>query len=147
MVAIIQSASNEFDAERARIELEAQAMNHAAKAYHEGVPGYKTILQTPTGQKVFFFPSVGCPKEKHAFSQPIMCCNHVVQQDEIHPVGIVLMPSGYYLCKTCLRLYEHKHQKLFKELVVQCFFCIKDSIITVMQKDPKLFTDLAGSDA
>lgn len=76
------------------------------------------------------------------YAKPIFCCRHCVDQDEVHPDGIVLMPHGFYVCQTCFNLIERKKFKHAEELVSQCHHCVQDEVDRIVARDPSLFVDL-----
>jgi hypothetical protein len=84
-----------------------------------------------------------CPHNKHAHQRTAFACHHCTQQDEVHPVGIVRMPKGYFLCKKCKELLERHRLEFVNELATTCSACIWEEIHRIITINPELFEDLA----
>jgi hypothetical protein len=86
--------------------------------------------------------AVECVAKKHWPGNAIFACTHCVKQDPIHPVGIWLMPRGYYLCKWCFEKYGHRDSTLWYEVATACWDCVIEEITRIRALDPKNFVDL-----
>lgn len=98
-----------------------------------------------TAEMVFSYGlSVACPiHPKEMAPKPCMCCDHCTEQDPVHPVGIVLMPKKYFLCRDCFNLLERHRFDLAYDLKIQCRKCVKKEILRISQIDPTLCDDLS----
>lgn len=90
----------------------------------------------------------GIPCEIHGKAIPAFACNHVVQQDPVHPDGIFRLPSGIFLCKKCYDLFERRrfnwHSDQFR---VKCYACVMAEVQRLRAKDLSLYVDMsAGED-
>ena len=86
-------------------------------------------------------------KPEHFGCSFVFACNHVIHQDPENPEGVTFVPfsrgspTGFYLCGTCLRLYEG--YKLDMESVKgKCALCVLDSVQEIIKKKPDRFKDL-----
>lgn len=70
-------------------------------------------------------------------------CKHLYPQDEVHPAGMVFVPRGYYVCKTCFKLIENKKFKFSTELVLRCYKCINTESFRLHAINPELVIDLS----
>lgn len=70
-------------------------------------------------------------------------CKHLYPQDETNPAGMVFVPRGYYLCKTCFSLVERKKFKFSDELVLRCYKCINQESFRLFKINPELVIDLS----
>jgi hypothetical protein len=78
----------------------------------------------------------------HGKNNTIFVCRHVVTQDEDHPIGIVHMPAGYYLCKKCYDYSKLRKFDFMHELTTECWQCVLAEVNRIVELDPSKFTDL-----
>jgi hypothetical protein len=95
----------------------------------------------------FMAPTVDCPKQIHnqkpQFAKPVFACDHCVEQDPVHPNGIVLMDRGFYVCQRCFNAIEARRGwKYWEDLKVTCHHCVKDEVNRITKINPELFLDL-----
>jgi hypothetical protein len=106
-------------------------------------PGWARPCRLLDGTPSWFAIAHKCNQGVHAgMVQPAFACQHAVHQDPIHPCGLVLVPPGFYLCRTCFGLLERKRFKLAYELFFQCHPCLRDTANRLATLDPGLFVDL-----
>ena len=89
--------------------------------------------------KAWLSTGTRCPEGIHGFGRAALACKHCTRQDEVHPVGIVLMPKRYYVCMECLELIERKKFKYGTELIIVCRACVDAEITRLLTINPELF--------
>lgn len=145
---IVTPEQDAYEAKRMIFEKEAETVANADLGSDPfGGPAWGTEVSMPTPQgikRVRVALQVQCANPLHRCPRPIMSCQHCIpgQQDEVHPVGIVFMPAGYYLCKTCLKLLERHKLRIENEITLQCSDCVWECVQTLKKKDPALYRNL-----
>ena len=74
--------------------------------------------------------------------RPIYTCGHVLQNDPVHPWRVFLLPTGLFICKTCMNLMENRKYDFQNDTHVNCFHCVQDAVQALTARDPTLFVDL-----
>lgn len=98
-------------------------------------------LTRETGEPCTFCRGVG----RVPFTPPMaMGCAHVTQQDEVHPVGIVLTPKRYYVCRVCWDRIQRRRFNFASEIGTRCWQCIADEAERIRQINPTLNMDLTA---
>lgn len=88
-------------------------------------------------------PSGSIVVSKHGNGvKAVFACGHCGEQDEQHPVGMAIIPPGYYLCMDCLKLLERCKLKLDQELKLTCELCILEEAMRIQKINPGLVRDL-----
>jgi hypothetical protein len=72
---------------------------------------------------------------------PANCCKHVIEQDPVHPEGIILTPYGLFICKTCMKLMERCRFKPQRDIVINCRDCVEHVARELREQNPELFID------
>ncbi len=70
-------------------------------------------------------------------------CAHCLQQDEVHPDGIVFTDAGYYVCFTCFKHIEQRKVRLRNIVRIYCNFCLEAEINRILTLKKTLFRDLS----
>lgn len=95
--------------------------------------------------RLFAYAVTRCPKELHLpHAKCAFACDHVAEQDQDKPDGIVLMPAKYYLCFKCLQLMESHRFNRWNEIKVCCRPCVEETIARIIATHPTLFRDLSS---
>lgn len=93
------------------------------------------------GNKIFWFEcGVKCDDPTHS-NRPVDGCGHLFKMDEVHPVGIKMLPSGLFLCGDCFDLRERLKFKR-KDVHVWCHDCVVAECVRLRAINPELFVDL-----
>ncbi len=101
-------------------------------------------VQLPNGRE-------GCMKgnrQDHAGAGIVIACNHVIYQDPENPEGGRFYPlyrgegSGFFLCKTCMKLEERHKLNFDYGVSMKCAKCVLEGIMRVTERFPDRWINL-----
>jgi len=98
-------------------------------------------LMNRASQTAYMHASVECGKNAHRPAQCVFACDHCVEQDPVHPVGMIFTPFKYFLCMKCYHQHMVRKLDLAYKLKAQCNQCIIDEWERIKKIDPTKVRD------
>jgi hypothetical protein len=110
-----------------------------------GEPGYNQTMrfaEDTIQQQITLKRVTECAAKKHFPGTLVFSCGHCVDQDEVHPIGIVRTPKLYYLCKACYDKHTTRKLDLLRALQTSCWNCIMEECLRIKKIDPTKVVDM-----
>lgn len=77
----------------------------------------------------------------HPYAKPVFSCAHCMEQDPVHPDGIILSDKGWYVCRTCWNRITSSKWRYWEQLQGNCHHCVKAMVEKLIAKDPTKFVN------
>ncbi len=84
-------------------------------------------------------------KPEHYGCSLVYACHHCIHQDPVNPEGITFVPfkrnatAGFYVCKTCLKLFDNYKLDLDYSVCGKCSLCFFESVQQILKVKPDRF--------